>query len=404
MQRGEGSMPFIRAWLKMAFTVFLFSFLWEHPSAGGSLIEDTVNGLYDGDRISFQATTRPSSKDDPYFIVSLLQGSDAHTITLSSDLSRFNTTDTKFIIDRERGISMRTTESLSLSLSQRPSIFGAEQPSIALSYPQLDFTRFEGKRLNDIARTFTHQDANNSGALSAMGPFQFESDGIRVNSDLEIEHDVFLAATYSLTRSWDVGMYVPILPIVRFGVDAQTTVMHNLGPGMDWLRSREGRDGISIGDIGLFTQYNFSRKQPWWPELAIVGQVTLPTGDRENFLTTGETNIGAFLVASRSFGRLTPHVSFGFDWTAKGAKLNNLAYIMGLEAKVHPSLTLTLNALNNWESNGHSLGNHTVDLALEGTWNALRTFFVNANVQFPMRTNENPLKGIIWTIGIEYVF
>jgi Putative MetA-pathway of phenol degradation len=234
-----------------------------------------------------------------------------------------------------------------------------------------------------------------------------------VDLDLTIREDVFaLFATYGLTRNWDVGVVLPIVHL-HLRADAQATIVrnspisqrvHNFGPQSDPPRSTGGGDETGIGDIILRTKYNFLRDRPRWPDLALVGDIKLPTGDEDDLLGTGDTNLRALLVASRSFGWLTPHVNFGFEWTTAGSEQNNVRYVAGVDARVHPRLTVAVDVLGRWEPNGDGIGDQIVDLGLGAKWNIFQTFLLNAGVQFPLNRNEGLRANVIWTVGIENTF
>ena len=171
-------------------------------------------------------------------------------------------------------------------------------------------------------------------------------------------------ATYGLTRYWDVGIVLPIVHL-HMRADAEATIVrnssvsqqvHNFGPQSDSPRSTGGGDETGIGDVILRTKYNFLRDRPGLPDLAIVGDIKLPTGDEDDLLGTGDTNFRALLVVSRTFGLLTPHVNFGYEWTTGGSEQNNVRYVAGFDARVLPSLTLSTDVIGRWEPSGDGIG------------------------------------------------
>jgi len=413
MYRRQGRLRLRSLQLPAFLLVFLFGLIWNPLSAGAGRLKNVVGDLYGGDGILLQPSAVFSHA--PHFSASSLQGLDTLNTALTSNLGlfAFNSTVAGFTFDIERGVPVRTTESLGPLLAERAPTLGAGKLNFGFAYTRLDFKRFEGQRLNDLSLIFEHEDLNGNGIRDTTGIFSFESDDIRVDLDLEIAEDVFaLFATYGLTRFWDVGIVFPIVH-VRVRADAQATIVryssisplvHNFGPQSDSPQSRAGGDETGIGDIILRTKYNFLRAQPRWPDLAIVGELKLPTGDDDNLLGTGDTNLRALLVASRSFGLLTPHVNLGFEWTTEGSEQNNVRYVAGLDARVHRSLTVAVDVLGRWEPSGDGVGDHMVDLALGAKWNVFRTFLLNANVQLPLNRGEGLRPNFIWTVGIENTF
>jgi hypothetical protein len=246
----------------------------------------------------------------------------------------------------------------------------------------------------------------NNGGFSLTGLFRFrlESEDIRLNSDLEIERNISLALDYSLTQSWNVGLYVPILPVRRFGIYSQPTMVDNFGPGSALHGVLGDGNDPSIGNITLHSYYNLPRKRPEWPELAFLSQVTLPTGDKDSLPGSQEANVLALLMASRSFGLLAPRVNLGFEWTRNGSEQHNLLYGVGLSANMHPKLTVGLDVAGSLELNGPGTEGRTVDLALGATWNPFHAFSLDANVQLPISKREGLSIGPIWLTQLKYLF
>lgn len=402
------------AWLTVGLAVLSSALLGLAAQATAGELKGTVTNLYPGG-ILLQPTQPPFPSHAPHFLATSLQGLDSLNTALASNLGlfAFNSTVSGFTFDIERGVPVRTTESLGPLLAERAPTLGAGRLNVGLAYTRIEFTRFEGKRLDRLSLDLPHDDVNRNGRIDTTGPFRFEADVVRVDLDLEIEEDVVaLFATYGLTRSWDVGIVVPIVHI-RFRADATASVVrnsdissfvHNFGPSSTPPRASGGGDATGIGDVLLRTKYNFLSNQPGWPDLAVLGQVKLPTGNEDDLLGTGETNFLGMLVASRSFGRWTPHVNLGYEVTTGGSDEHNLRYIVGLDARVHPRLTLAAEVLGRWEPDGDGIGDHIVDLAIGAKWNVFGSFLLSANVQVPLNKDEGLRADVIWTVGAEYTF
>jgi hypothetical protein len=346
-----------------------------------------------------------------------LQGLETLNTGLTSNLGffAFNSTVAGFAFDIERGIPVRTTESLGPLLSERAPTLGAGKLNVAFAYTRLDFKRFQGQRLSDLSLTFEHEDTNGNGIRDTTGNFSFESDDVHVDLDMTIREDVFaFFATYGLTRHWDIGVVLPIVHL-HLRADAQASVVrnsplpvstqvHNFGPQSDSPTSTGGGDETGIGDVILRTKYNLLRDRPGLPDLAIVGDIKLPTGDEDELLGTGDTNFRALIVLSRTFGLFTPHTNFGYEWTTGGAEQNNVRYVVGFDAWVLPSVTLSADVIGRWEPSGDGIGDSIVDLGLGGKWNIFRTFLLNGGVQLPLNRNQGLRANVIWTVGIENTF
>jgi hypothetical protein len=410
-------------WFKVVFMLLAIAAIGISPkgvSAGG--LKDTIKNLYGGDGILLAPPPPGGFNHAPHFQAASLQGLDRLNASLSSGLGvlALSSSVTGFTFDIERGVPVRTTESLGPLLAERAPTLGARKLNLAFSYTRIDFKRFEGTKLNDLSLTLGHDDSNVDGRL---GPpptiFDFELDEIRVDLDLKLKQDVFaFFATYGLTRSWDVGLVVPIVRS-RLRAVANATIIDNspitdvhffdTTPGSDQPRSTGGGEKTGIGDVIVRSKYNFLRNYEAWPDLSILGQVKLPTGDQDNLLGTGETNVLGLLIASRSFGPgsdirwLTPHFNWGFEWSTSSVE-SNLRYAAGVDVRLLPSVTLATDVLGRWRPRGNGIGDHIVDIALGAKWNPLDTFLFNAGVQLPLNRNEGLRANVIWMLALEYTF
>jgi Putative MetA-pathway of phenol degradation len=415
MREGPSFLRVVSFQLRVLLILGGVALLSESPSVWAGSLKNVVRDLYGGNGIVLQPSPPPFPSHAPHFTASSLQGLESLNTALASNLGlfSFNSTVAGFTFDIERGIPMRTTESLGPLLAERAPTIGARKFNVAFAYTYLDFKRFQGTQLTDLSLTFEHEDTNGNGIRDTTGTFSFESDDIHVDLNLTIRESIFaLFGTYGLTRNWDVGVVFPIVH-VHVRAAAQATIVrnspvsqlvHNFGPQSDPPRSTGGGDETGIGDIILRTKYNFLRDRPIWPDLAIVGDIKLPTGNEDELLGTGETNFRGLLVASKTFGLLTPHVNFGYEWVTGGSEQNNLRYVTGVDARVHPKVTAAVDVLGRWEPNGDGIGDNTVDLALGAKWNIFGTFLLNANIQLPLNRDEGLRPNVIWTLGIENTF
>lgn len=393
---------------KVALTVILGSLVCGPSIARAGGLKDVLKNLYGGDGIRLQPGPREGL--EPHFIFSSLAGLESLGSNLLSNLGffAFNSAAAGFTFDIERGIPVRIERSLGPLLGERAPTLGARKLNLAFGYSRLDYSRFEGKRLNRLSLMIPHIDENGDGQLTGL-----ERDLIRLDLDLKIEQDVFaFFATYGLTRSWDLGIVVPIVrTLIRVNsnativcIDLTCPILHQFGLFSDPPTDRGGGEKAGIGDVVLRSKYNFLRNQPAWPDLAILGQVKLATGDEDNLLGTGETNFLAFLAASRSLGAITPHVNLGYELTTAGAQGNNFRYVTGFDAELYRRLTVALDVVGRWEHNGDGIGDHIVDLALGAKVELRRALILNANVQLPVNKNSGLRADAIWTVGVEYTF
>ncbi|MGH7317108.1 MAG: transporter, partial [Candidatus Rokuibacteriota bacterium] len=181
-------------------------------------------------------------------------------------------------------------------------------------------------------------------------------------------------------------------------------IVHNFGPNSSPSHVSGGGDKTGIGDILLRTKYNFLRNAGAWPDLAVLGQVKLPSGDPDNLLGTGETNFLPMLVASKTYGFLTPHVNAGYELTTGPREHDNLRYIVGADARLHPRVTFATDLLGRWEPNRKGNGSHLVDMAFGLKWNPVGSFLVGGYAQIPLNRDKGLRADVIWSLAAEYIF
>ena len=240
-----------------------------------------------------------------------------------------------YTFDFATGTPVRTTESLGPLIAERAETIGAQKLNLAFSYTRLDYKRFEGTRLDDFQVVVSDSVAREIVAGREEGdcgdPDFRESDlgplceDVLIDYDIELEQDVYaFYARYGLTNRWDVGGVLPIVhtraraesratilalrpdSFNRFGTETGDSFPLSADPQMDSLQSRtvtSGGSATGIGDILLRTKYHFLKHEDLWPDLAVLGQVKLASGDEDDLLGTGHTNFLASLIASSAVCR-----------------------------------------------------------------------------------------------------
>jgi len=387
-------------------------------------LKDTIRNLYGGQGILLEPLPLPFPSQESRFQASSLQGLDQLNSQLTSAIGvpSFNSSVTGFTFDIERGVPVRTTESLGTLLTERATTLGARKLDLTFTYTRVNFTKLQGKDLKDLELVFLRGDANGNGIRDTSGPFSFESDVIRARLSVDLTEDIFaLIATYGLTAEWDVGFVVPVTHIRliakahaaifdQFGNPGGTKVgdipIHRFGPNSSQPDASGGGDETGLGDIVLRTKYNFLRHyDDLIPDMAFLVELKLPTGDEERLLGTCGTNLTGILVASKTYGEwLTPHVNLGYEIDTKDTSQNAIRYALGLDARLLPELTLAAGIIGRAKPDGSGTGDHIVDLSLGVKWNPIKSLILRTNVQIPLDKNSGLRADFIPTVGIEYIF
>ncbi|MGH7369475.1 MAG: transporter [Candidatus Methylomirabilaceae bacterium] len=406
------------------------------PPAGAVDLKDTISNLYGPQGILLEPSTLPFFSQAARFQASSLQGLDQlnNQLVTSIGVPSFSSAVTGFRFDIERGIPVQTTESLGPLLTERATTLGAKKLDLAFTYTRVNFKKLDGKDLDNLELVFVRDDANGNGIRDLTGPFSFESDVIRASLKVDLTEDIFaIIATYGLTSRWDVGLVVPVIHIRlrassqaaifdQFGNPGGTTIggvpVHRFGrnsncdPAVDPPSSiancgaHGGGDETGLGDVILRTKYNFLRDHDdVVPDMAVLVEVKLPTGDEERLLGTGGTNITGLLVASKTYREwLTPHVNLGYEIDTKDTRQSALRYALGCDVRLTPGLTLVGDVIGRFRPEAGETGEHITDLSLGAKWNPWKSLTLRANIQIPLDKNSGLRADFIPTVGVEYIF
>jgi hypothetical protein len=409
MQKRQGVIWFVGAWLNPALVVLLISLLcgpagaWAGELTGTGTLLENADGIRLQPPLSLLSDSFPRRGDSsPTDVDTLDMVSIAHLGPFT-----FNSIVTGLILNPERSDSASTTEGLTSLMAKRTLSLWAGRPDLGVIFNGADFIRLESKWLNDLSLTSAPKEVKNTSMLSSQDPLRLKLNVLRANLDRK----TFLLGTkYKLTQTWNAGVSVPIRPI-RTGLAVREILrrdggfpklVQNFRPRSNSPMPAGSGEGMGMGDITLHTGYSLLQQPSRWPEIAIGGQVKLPSKD--NFLGTGEPTARTYLTAHQSFGQLTSYADLGFSWATEDFTQNSLSYTAGLATQVHPNLTLALDTWGYWIPNWNGSGNYAASLILGATWNPLRILSLYSDVTLPMNRIPDVPPEIIWTLSVKYVF
>ncbi len=382
-------------------------------------VADIIRDLYGGDGITLSQAS--GFGHDAHFTARSLQGLDDLGAAIGSDtgLFAFNAVSPAFTIDLETGLPVRTTESLGPLLGNIARTLGSNTLTIGFSYSRIDYKRFEGDDLDDLSVVLSHPDANGDGQLAPFVPFpggpllDFELDEVHLNVDLELSQDIFaLFANYGLTDDWDVGIIVPVIHVEARARSVATIVdptpatpsPHFFDPSTESPVSTKRRHATGIGDVLLRSKYSLLRMSETLPDLAVGGQITLPVGDADDLLGTDELFLQAVFLASKSFGRFTPHLNVGYEWSPTDFERSNLRYVAGFDVWLHPRVTVSAGVLGRWEHSGDHVGDDHLDGAIGARFAVAERVLLNISGVVPLLRDDGLLPDFILSGGVELAF
>lgn len=331
----------------------------------------------------------------------------------------FNSTFTGISFDVATGVPVETQDSLGPLLAESATTLGKGKVDLAFGVSRFKYDRIDGQDLDHIVLDFPHEDCCSfqngiqrpppDGVLSG-----FETDLVRVNLDIDLEYDVFaFFANYGLTDRWDVGIVVPVLSVdARAHAHAEVesisgaTGVHSFFGQDELQNSSTGGSKTGIGDIVVRTKYNFLRDHGAVPDLALLAQVTAPTGDEKNLLGTGETRYKAGLIASKRYGAFGPHLNVAYEASTGPDYLDNLTYAAGFDVRTSPKFTAGLDLLGRYNPDQEQVDNTVLDAALSAKWNPFSAANapLNAYVIVPVNGDHGLRSDVVYGVGIDIVF
>ncbi|HSC26903.1 MAG TPA: transporter [Vicinamibacterales bacterium] len=294
----------------------------------------------------------------PLAINSIIAGQLA-TIPLGSSSGGFS-----YTFDPTLGTFSRESSTFGSAFVERALTAGRGRWNIGFNFQRATYDTLEGKDLdNDVKVYLVHQDC--CGTPNAPGvppnPF-FEGDVIENTLSLDLTSSTFSAfLTYGITDRLDFGVVVPVVTInmratvlasvVRLATAASPGI-HQFEGGLSEQRFEESARARGLGDMLLRGKFRFLDTPGGG--LALGVDVRLPTGDSEQLLGTGGTQVETSLIASMESGKLSPHVNLGYSFASGGGSdplsvtpeaSDEFTYAAGFDMALHERLTFSTDVL-----------------------------------------------------------
>lgn len=328
----------------------------------------------------------------------------------------------RFEFDDESESYVRSTQSLGPSVAERATTLGRGTVAWSLSYTRIDFDSLEGKSLR---RLRTSQPALSAPFLDQLP----EEDRLRAaDNTLETELDLrfgfdlwFVTAAYGLRDDLDVSLTLSIararmrgsaVATIRdpngdggtfFTVDQKGVVVDDLGscPG-EFLCARDGFATSAVGTGDLYLRSKWRLGEFSGVDWALVGILTLPTGNASDFLGFHDPTFTAWVVASRSFGPLSPHLNLGYALRSR-EDVSQAQWIVGADVLVTPRFTVAADILGFHDDWRDGINDNIFQSALGLKWNPVGQVVAAVNVQAPL--NRDGLRADwIYSFQLEYAF
>jgi hypothetical protein len=315
-----------------------------------------------------------------------------------------------FKLDPTTGLEVRTASTFGPSFAERAITGGAGQVSVSVNLIAATYDKLGDFDLDQMEL------ANSTSNVAELRQRGFTSLVLASESTV-------IQTVMGATDNLDIGILIPIVKVRLKGVSwvendvRRTQADGTVGNDVLALVSAEGKSA-GVGDVGVSAKYRFLRfggtpppDAPLEPDpggLAVLANLRLPTGSRENLRGLGVTRAMLSLVASMGQRRFRPHVNAGFEWWDKGIDIRSagdptvtvrhqVQYAAGIEFEAAPKFTVLLDVLGR-----HTLGGGEIALTSTTDQSRIREPRVSA-VNYAFATDQAIRKlslvpGIKWNL------
>ena len=147
---------------------------------------------------------------------------------------------------------------------------------------------------------------------------------------------------YGVTDWLDLGAVIPLMYVDGSG--EVTTFGQDAGGNPSLIgTTRESDDSFGFGDIFLRAKARLFTSR--FIDGALRGDVTLPTGDEDEFRGYGDPAFGPTLVFSKSFWILSPHANVGLNFRTDDTDQHTYRWAVGTDVQPFEVLTLTADVI-----------------------------------------------------------
>lgn len=381
----------------------------------GNTLSELINNLYGGNGIQLKDTGHSAhfgeSGDFENFSLTLqrvLQSRPLFPIPSAVGLVSYKFNDQTGTYERVQG-------SLGPLLADRGATTGKGTFTVSGTYSFSNFDQVNGKESIELV---LHHCLTPDCTTNLASPFLNDTIHVQVKARLKSQALV-LSTVYGLTDRVDVGLVIPylrndlsVLTDARIVYStASNPQVHQFDPNVETPGQYGTGTAIGIGDVVLRAKTRLVPKSTTW-DAAVLADVTLPTGDKQNFLGNGEVRTRLTLVASTQIKNLIPHLNIGYEANWGESKLNAVDYRIGSEYALRPTVTLSGELLGIVRPSASSLfqstvlegqtliGRSEIDGAIGGKWQIAKNRAFLFNLLLPLNSKGVRATSVV-TVGIQ---
>ncbi len=333
-----------------------------HAQSGGNLRNTFLNLFTFGDCGQPLCLSVDAGRHEKHFIPSVVQGAgdllgfltNAVGTSLNDVPMAAASGGTTFMF--VNGTPVATSTSAGPIFGERAPTLGRGRWFVGTNVTGADYKSIRGLPLNDLNLTFTHQNV----ADSALGNPAFENDLLDVNTSVHVNMLVgSVVLAYGLLDRVDLAVDVPFVHASISGHSTATIVpsgtgvdslAHFFGTAADkQLSTTTSSSGTAsgIGDVVARVKVNAFQTQRMG--LSLLAGARFATGNKDQFLGTGATDIMGMGILSAQTGSFSPHLNLGY--LHRGADFENNAVLAtaGFDNLVGRRATLALDLISSWQ-------------------------------------------------------
>lgn len=311
-------------------------------------------------------------------------------------------------------------------LADTAQTLGRRFGTVGITYTRIDFDTLDGDSLSSLR---SDQPAFSSSFLHSLpcedptdpqlcDRLRFDDDRLATTIDFALSLDqVVFGAAYGITDDIDVSLSLSLNHLrMRARANARLSDPNRDGPPSfesefaqshpcnpeDRLCASDGFDdsAFGTGDLYLRSKWRFATTR--WADFAVSGTLTLPTGNADEFLGFHHATFTPLLIASKDFGRFSPHANVGYAFR-DGDDVSQAIWIAGSDLRVVERVILAADFLGFHDDKRDGINDDVLQSAVGFKVNPFRSLVLSASFQFPL--NRDGLRAdVIYTGQVEWTF
>ncbi len=338
----------------------------------------------------------------------------------------------RFGWDPDLDTFVRFTQSLGSGIAERAPTLGRYTGTFSVSYAHSDFDSLEGDSLDRLAFSQSAFSPEFIERLTLPDQPRFGSDLVRSRLNLGLSFDtVFFTGAFGITDSIDVSMALSVSEArmqgtvvsriqkpsgqdgASFFLDQNQRLIAGSGHlcGFDPQNptrpvsarcATDGFDDSAFGTGDLFLRGKWHFYDTEYADLAVAGVLTIPTGNADDFLGFHDPTVTPWLIASKNFGPVSPHLNLGYAFRS-GADVSQVQWIAGADWRTTKWLTLAADFLGYHDDKRDGINDDVLQSAVGFKVNPFGKFVLGGTFQFPL--NRDGLRAdVIYSGQVEYTF